>query len=384
MNLTLRGFIKKEFTQAFRDPRMRVLIFILPIIQLTVFGFAISTEIKNIRLGFSFASNDIVAKHIYERAIASKWFLSSGSNVTIGRRTNNPFATIQQDLADVVMVAPSADGGLTAAIERGGGELQLLINSTNMLRAQSAERYMKMIIQEVLRDDFKGGKASQEREQGHAGITFNVRLLYNPSMESAIFMVPGVMCMIVCILSVILTSMSISREKELNTMEMLISAPVKSWEIILGKSIPYFILGLLNIPLIMLTAMILFGVPFRGSVMAITSSSIAFIATTVSVGILISTFAKNQQQGMIGGFLFVFPAIMLSGVMFPLDNMPVPLKIVAAFNPLSYYVTLLRNIMLKGGNTNLILSHLGALSLIAFVMIGVSVWRFKNKIVLQR
>jgi len=370
MNQTIVGLIKKEFIQSLRDPRMRLLIFIAPLIQLTIFGFAITNEVKNIRLGFHFSKNDFYAKEIYQQAVNSNWFKKTETIAS------NPFNAIQSNRVDAVIVSPP--NGLTSSIVRNQGELQLLINSTNILRAQAIERYIKIITNNVIK------KQHLDRaiiSSATPQIKFDIRLLYNPQMESAVFMVPGVICMISSLISIILTSMSLSKEREQGTLEMLISTPIKNYELILGKTIPFFILGIANVPLILLFGIVVFNVPVRGSIMALALASIAFITTCVAIGILISSIAKNQQQGMLGAFIFQFPAIMLSGIMFPIENMPIPLKILAYLNPLTYYAALLRNILLKAGNMQLISSYIAILLLIACIAILLSIRSFKKSIV---
>lgn len=365
MNLTIKGFIKKEFLQALRDPRMKLLLFVMPVIQLTLFGVALSSEVKNVSISTNARSTDTVAYNIYKKAIASTWFKEAKTS------TQDPFMQIQNGEAEAVIVVPS--GGITKAIAKSEGKFQLLINSSNMLRARSIELYVKSIARDVLMEEF--GNEFQKQP-----LTFNVRVLYNPSMISSVFMVPGVMCMIVCILSIILTSMALAKEKEQGTFEMLISTPIQAWEIILGKTLPYFILGISNIPLIIATAVLLFSLPVRGPIWILALTSVIFVATTVCIGMFISTFAKNQQQGMLGGFIFLFPAIMLAGVMFPIENMPILLRVFAYMNPLYYFVSILRNVLLKGGDLTVVMTNTGILLLIGFITMYISLKRFKSKI----
>ncbi len=369
MNITLIGFIKKELRQTLRDPRMRFVLFMVPIVQMTLFGVALSTEVKNIRLGVSVAPNDTVAIDVYRDAIASGWFIPARTSV------QDPFREIQSGDADAVLVAPA--GGLTRAIGRGNAQLQLLINAENPIEARGIERYMQQILQTTLRSDVAQDAASAA---AIPPLQLDVRLLYNPSLRSAIFMVPGVMSMIICVLTILLTSMALAREKEIGTFEMLISAPLQTWEIITGKTLPYFLLGLLDVPLVLLVAVLLFHVPIRGPLWELALASVAFVATTVGIGMLISTFAKNQQQAMLGGFLFLFPAILLSGIMFPVDNMPLWLKFFVYSDPLTYFAALLRNILLKGGNPMLTLEYTCFIVLSGVAALGLSFKRFKHTI----
>lgn len=365
---TVIGFLKKEFSQVLRDPRMRIILLVIPVMQMAVFGLAISTEVKNIKLGTVYNPNDTILRRIEERSFSSKWFIPA-----IGRGTSNdanadPLEQIRSGRADVVLISPP--GGLTKAIERGERNVQLLIDASNVIRAQSIERYMQSIINEVLRDEFHLTVTSP--------VIFDVRILYNPSLESAIFMVPGTLAMILCIVTILLTSMSIAREKEMGTFEMIISAPVKTWEVLLGKTIPFIIIGMINAASIFMFAILVFKVPMKGFYWQLAIATFSFIVTTVSIGTLISTFAKNQQQAMMGGFIFLLLSNLLAGIMFPIDNMPQFMKAAAYMNPMTYFVRLVRNIMLKGGSPELIWSYIGILVLMAVLTAIVSYKRFHH------
>jgi len=364
MMSTLTGFLQKEFKQALRDPKMRILLFISPIIQLTLFGVAISNDVKNVRIWANPASKDTVLQHILTRSLESKWFIP-----VIANPNANPYDLLRAGTADVALVPPPE--GLTRGIGRGPADLQLLINATNVLQAQSIEGYLTSITNQVVQEDLK-------IESPSLPIQFDVRVLYNPTLETSYFMVPGVMCMLMCIVTIILTSMSITREKELGTFEMLISAPITSSEVIFGKTIPYVVLGMSNVPLILSVAVFAFHVPMRGSVAILTLASFAFVCTSVSIGTLISTFAQTQQQSTLGGFLFLFPAILLSGLMFPLENMPTIMKWVSFLDPLSHYSALLRNIMLKGGEAEFIATRIAILVIMAVISVFFSFKRFRT------
>ncbi len=363
MNRTLLGFLKKEFLQILRDPRMRFIVFGVPVIQLTIFGTALSTEVRNIRLLGVYQPGDTVADEIYRRALASGWFIPAHSQADAAD-------AIQAGDADAAFVVPAE--GLTRAAGRGEGRLQLLIDASNVVRARAAERYLQAVVAEVM----TGAARHEGLPALPTGVWLDVRILYNPSMESSQFLVPGVMGMLVCVVTIILTSMSLTRERELGTFETLIAAPVKRWEIIAGKTIPYFVLGMIVVPLALSVAMVVFGVPERGPLWALILASLMFIAATVSVGMLISTYCRSQQQATLAGLLVLFPAIMLSGVMFPVDTMPLWLRVFAYLNPLTYYVGLLRNILLKGGELVYVLRQTGILAVLTVVLLFFSYRRF--------
>lgn len=362
MNPTILGFIKKEFRQVLRDPKMRMLLFVAPIIQMVLFGVALSSDIKNVRLSVISTHNDVILGHVYQRALSSGWFIPAASDKA------GAFEQIQSGDADAVLVAPPE--GLSQSIDRGDGRVQLLVNASNVLRAQSIEAYIKAITSRVVMEDLKMTAPA-------APLQFDLRILYNPTMRTAVFMVPGVMAMLICLITILLTSMSVSKEKEVGTFEMLISAPVTTHEIIIGKTLPYVILGVSNIPLILGVAIFGFDVPMRGSFLVLLLAALIFVCVTVSIGTLISTITRNQQQSMMAGFLFLFPAIQLSGLMFPLENMPLWMRMVAYVNPLTHFLLVLRNIMLKGGDWRMVTSHLVVLTVMAVVLVWISFKRFR-------
>jgi ABC-2 type transport system permease protein len=355
MNPTLLGFIKKELTQAVRDPRMKFILFVTPIVQMTLFGVAVSNEVKNIRLAAIFDSKDTVLRGVYERAIQGGWFVPARAEGELARR---PFDLIRANKADAVLVAQP--GGFTRALGRGDARLQLLVDATNVTQAESVETYMKRIVEDTLASDLKVSPRPPP-------IRFDVRVLFNPSLDTSIFMVPGVMTMLMVLTTFVLTNIAITREKEMGTFEMLISAPVSKAEVIFGKTLPYVVIGMTNLPLTLSVAIFVFHVPMRGSYLALILATLAFVCTTVSNGTLISTFCKNQQQASMAGFLWMFPAIMFSGLMFPIQNMPKSVQWIAFIDPLAHYLSLLRNIMLRGGDPRTTAWHIGVLAALALV-----------------
>jgi len=364
MNRTLLGFIRKELIQSLRDPRMKILLFVVPCVQMTIFGVAISNEVKNIRLAAVYSTKDYMMRDVYERAIAGKWFVPAR---TAGE--SDPFKMIQRGMADAVLVAPP--GGFTRAVGRGDAPLQLLTDATNVLQAQSVESYLTAIVQSTVKDDL-------HLEVPEPPIQFDLRVLYNPSLDTATFMVPGVMCTLMVMTTMMLSMAAIVREKEMGTFETLISAPVSRSEIIYGKTIPYVVLGMSNLPLVLSVAVFVFGVPMRGSLIVLAIATFAFVCTSVATGTLISTFCKNQQQAGLASFLFMFPAMMFSGLMFPLENMPTALRWLAYGDPLAHYMGLLRNIMLKGGGFDYVVVHIFALAVMAVACISLSFRRFRT------
>lgn len=356
MNIDLRvimGFLRKEFAQVLRDPVMRIFLLVVPVVQLTLFGYAISNEFNNLKLKVIFQPGDVMARQLSERFYSSRWF------VVPGQIKNTPVDYLRSGAADAVALMPA--GGLTKALGRNEGRIQLLIDAQNTTKARALENYFTAITRQ-----FTAEKLPQQQLQ--PPLVFDIRVLYNPTMETSFFMVPGIIVMIMCITTVMLSSMSLAREKELGTFETIIAAPVRPLEIILGKSIPFIVMGVVNALLVTAGGFVIFGVPLRGSLLLLTVAAFVFVSTAVGVGILISTIAKNQQQAMMGSFLFIFPAVLLSGIMFPIENMPALIRGIAHLDPLTYFVEIIRNIMLKGANSELVWADI-AITLVFFTTV---------------
>lgn len=372
MNPTFVGFVKKEMTQLFRDVRMRAILFVMPVFQLVIFGIAISTQVRNVRLAAWYPPHDRLSKALYRNALSQEWFIPAKIELERWQR-QDPYQWIQSDWADAVLIAPPQ--GLEEAVARNRNQtsapLQLLVNATNVIRAQSIEAYIQNILNKTLQEELKS-------DATHPPLNLVVRVLFNPSLETSHFLVPGVMSMLLCILTVLLTSMSLAREKELGTFETIIAAPLKTYEIILGKTLPYVLLGIIDTPLILSVAVFGFGVPIRGSLLVLGIVTFVYICCTVAIGTLISTIARTQQQAMLGGFIFLLPAVLFSGIMFPIENMPDGMRWIAYLNPIQYYVVLLRNIMLKGGDGWVILVNAAALAIIAIGVVTYSFKRFRH------
>ena len=363
INPTLRAFIRKELRQTLRDVRMRVLLFGAPVIQMTVFGLALSTEIKNIKLAVFSRPDDAACERLAGGFYSSGWFKPA-----VFGASEDPYELIDSGRADAVLIAPK--DGLGRALGRGGAKLQLLVDASNATKGRIVEAYARSVLASFLAREYGAGPP--------APVSFDVRVLYNPAMESALFLVPGVMSMVICLITIILTAMSLTREREMGTFETIVSAPLTNGEILLGKTLPFILLGLAVAALVMTAAWLVFGVPVRGPLWQFGAAAFVFVVTTVSIGTSISSIARSQQQAMLGGFMFLFPAILMSGVMYPVENMPPAIIAAAYLDPLMYFLRLLRNIMLKGGDIHVFLANVGALALMAAAAAGLAYNRFRQ------
>lgn len=357
------GFFRKEFSQTLRDPVMRGMILLVPLIQMTLFGYALNNEFKNLKLAVVRDPGDAAARRLEQRFYSSDRFIRAEAPDAA-----DPEKLLRAGRADAVMIMPR--GGLTRGTGRGeGADIQLLIDASNASKARSLENYAGAILRKFLVDEGLAPPTS-------GPVEFDVRVLYNPELQTSWFLVPGVMTMIICLITIILTAMSIAREKELGTLENIIAVPLTNTEIILGKTVPFLVLGLLDTLIVVAAGVLIFNVPIRGPLILMAAALALFVCVTVSIGILISTFSANQQQAMMGAFMFIFPANLLSGIMFPVENMPLAIKIIAYLDPLKYFVDLLRNIMLKGAGLPFILFNMGILTVMSVAALTVAVKRF--------
>ncbi len=354
MRQTLLGFTRKELSQALRDPRMRGMLFVMPVLQLLLFGFALSSEIRNIRLAVVSRPGDAYTRELAERFDSSGWF----KRVNPG--AGDPFDWVRSGRAEAVLIAPPDGGDKDSG--RGGAVYQLLIDATNAERARGVEQYARAILSAHLLA--RAGGASP----GAPAFQFAVRTLYNPEEDTATFLVPGTLCLLLGLTALTFTGMSMAREREMGTLETLLSAPIAPVEIMLGKTVPFVILGMIQLPLVLLVSWLM-GVPIRAPLWEIAGASFVFVCTAVSIGFLIASFMKNQQQSMLGTFLILFPMIQLSGVIYPVENMPDAIRWITRVDPMRYFVVIIRHLMLKGGDLGAILPNLAALA-----AIGAGAW----------
>ncbi len=361
--MRLFGFIKKELIQMFRNPIMVVAIFIMPLVQAVLISFALNNEPRNIKLAMDCNANDVVMQSIYNKSIASGWFKKAD-------HTQEPaFRAIQTGKADVAIIAP--DGGFTKSVGNKEPKLQVLIDATNVIKAQSIEAYVKAIVTSSILD------SKLLPMSNHSAISFERRILFNPEMNSTYFLFPFLIVVIVTASILSLTCISITKEKETGTIETLISAPIKNYHIILGKMIPYIGIGFVNLITILIFGMIVFGVPFRGSFAQFTILFFVFAFAISIFGVLLSTFCKTQQQAMLGMMIFLFLSLMLSGGMGAIENMLPFLRCISYALPLSHYTSLARNILLKGSDLYNFLYQALAILIFGIITSVFAVKRFK-------
>jgi len=362
------SFIRKEFYHIFRDKRTVMILLGMPIVEIILFGFAITTEINNSRVAIFDPSQDVASTHIIEKIDASKYF-----NVTqvLNSQTEIEKA-FQKGKTDLVIVFSERFN--ENLLHTGQAQIQLIADATDPNTATTLIGYATNIITSYQQELMGQNKVPYQ-------IKPEVKLLYNPQMKSAYNFVPGVMGMILMLICAMMTSISIVREKEMGTMEVLLVSPMKPIYVILAKAVPYFVLSFINLMTILLLSVFVLSVPVAGSLFWLTVVSLLFILVSLSLGLLISTIAETQVAAMlISGMALMMPVMLLSGMMFPCENMPVLLQWVSHTIPAKWYIIVVKKIMIEGLPVTSALKEIGILSLMALVLIIISLKKFKNRL----
>ena len=364
---TLKGFFVKEIIQILRDPKMIFAIFFIPVMQTIMFGLALTSEVKNIKFVVAAKPGKLV-QEIESRALASGWFTKvPGIN---GAQVADPEALIASHQAEAVLVAPPE--GLEKALERGSNSVQLLLNATNAQRAQQVNGYVQQIVAEVAR--------SNDYNVGGGLIDLDMRVLFNHYMDTTSYMVPALLVMATFIVLLVVGGMALAKEKETGTMEKLIVSPCSVEEIMVGKTLPYFVIGLCIVALILFIGVAGFGIPFRGNLWQIAVNAVLFALSAIACALLISTVVRTQQQAMMASVLYLMPAILLSGVFFPVANIPSAFRWLCYLNPMMYSVVNFRSIILKGGDAPFFWQNCLCLAVISVGLCAAAYKNFKSKL----
>ena len=330
------GFIKKEFYHIFRDRRSLFILFGMPIAQILLFGFAVTNEINNVKVAIYDKANDVESQKLIQNIAASSYFdvekmIYNESEVT-------PIFKQGHVKAVLVFETNFAKKLTTESI----ANIQVITDATEPNTAMTITNYISAILQKYSAGLSKAIKMPYQ-------IKAETRMLYNPELKSVFMFVPGVMTIILMLVSAMMTSISITREKEIGTMEILLVSPLKPIQVILGKVFPYIFLSIFNAVVILLLGFFVFGMPMQGSFLLLGATSVLFIVSALALGILISTISETQQTAMMISLMgLLLPVILLSGFIFPIASMPEPLQIFSNIIPATWYIIILKGIMLKG------------------------------------
>jgi len=370
-----RALIKKELLHMVRDPRTLIFIFIMPILQLLLLGYANNTEIKNVPTVIFDQSNSQASRALLDSFKVTGYF-SFDYVASTDAEVDNLIAAGKVKVG--ITIPPNYNSNL---ISGNPAQVSVLIDGSDPTTAGG-----------VLSAATLAGQAHGTRLEiqklalaginglGVSPVDVRTRVLYNPDLLGSYNIVPGLIAMILFQTATSLTALSIVRERERGTIEQLIVTPIRSWELILAKIIPYILVSFADMLLILLIGTLWFHVPIRGSLWLLFAMTGLYLLPTLGLGLLISTFARTQQQAQLMTMPILLPAMMLSGFIFPVASLPVFLQLVGEIFPLTYFIYMLRSIVIKGVGIEMIVPQIIALMVFAFIFLGAAALRFNKKL----
>lgn len=361
-------FIRKEFYHVLRDRRILLILFGMPVVQVLLFGFALSNEIKDTKIAIADYAKDQISRQITNKIAASRYFdiqnnLSSQQQIT---------AAFRKGEIKAVLVFPA--GFQHQLAHEAGAQVQIITDATDINSANQITTYLSAIISDYREDPAKAGNIPYR-------IIPETRMLYNPELKGAPNFVPGVMAMVLLLVCVMMTAVAIVKEKETGTMEVLLVSPMKPSLIIISKAAPYLILSLADLIAILLLSAYVLDVPVRGSIVLLLAESTLFILTCLMLGILISIQTRSQEVAMLISLVaMMLPTLMLSGFMFPIENMPYLLQLFSNIIPSKWYYIIIKNVMIKGAGFGAVWKETLILAGITLLLFVVSLKRFKIRL----
>ena len=362
------AFVRKEFHHIFRDKTSMLILLVMPILMLVLFGYALNTEVKNSKFAVYDPSHDEATRAIVEKLQINNYFI-------LRKVLNSPDEVDKVfKSGEVSMVVVFSENFYEKLLHGGGAQIQLIADGSDPNTANTITTYASTIMASYQMELLKAGKIPYQ-------ITPEVKLLYNPSMVAAYNFVPGVMGMIILLICAMMTSVSITREKENGTMEILLVSPMKPLYVILSKAVPYFFLSIVNLFTILAISVYVMGVPIAGSFFWLIAISLLYIFVSLALGLLISSVVSTQMAAMlISAMGLMMPVMLLSGMMFPNENMPLFLRAISDFIPAKWYILAVKKIMIKGLGVSSILKELAILGVMAVSLIAISLRNFKIRL----
>lgn len=355
------SFVHKEFYHIFRDSRTMLILLLMPVALMILFGFAITTEVKNTRVAVLDESKDELTRQIVERFAANNYF-------TITHSVESATELDQLFKAGQIDMALCFNEDFSSMREPA---IQLLCDGLEPNQASIRSGYAMQVLQAF---------AQEHIQRAPQGIRVNTRMLYNPQLKSEYNFVPGVIGMIIILLCTLMTSISIVREKEMGTMEVLLASPLPPLYIVLAKLVPYFVISVINLITILLLSKFLLGIPVAGSLVAFLGVSLIYILVALALGLLISTLVSTQLVAMLLSVLMIIPTIYFSGMIFPVESMPIAVQKVSMIVPARWYIDATRKLMIQGVETHYVIKDAVVLVVELFVLLTVSLKLFKIRL----
>ena len=360
------AFVKKEFYHILRDKRTILILIGMPIVQIILFGFAISTEVKNVQTAVLTTSTNTDTRTIIDRINASEYFTVK----YIVHSSEELEALFRQNKIELAIAFPSDFNRQRFDT----AQLQIIADATDPNLALTRSHYASGILN-IAPMTLVNAKVT------HPSILIQNKLLYNPQMRSAYNFVPGVMGLILMLICAMMTSISIVREKETGTMEVLLVSPVNPLFVILSKVVPYFVLSILNLTTILLLSVFVLDVPIAGNLGSLLGVSLLFIFVSLTLGLLISCLTQTQVAALlVSAMVLMIPTIILSGIIFPIESMPPLLQGFSSLIPARWYVSIVRKLMIEGVPFSYVWKETGILLLMGIVLTGITIRKFKNRL----
>jgi len=363
MNRAFWGLVKKEFIQIFRDINMIRLIFAIPVIQLLLFGYVVNLEVKKIRLDVYDFNQSSYSRELIRASQVGDYFNIATGKLPIFRLEEN----FQRSKSDMALIIPHQLS--EKLIKKEKVTIGLLADGSDANSTAIGTGYLVLIVQKFINHFY--------HFKNPLNIKFNV--LYNPEAKSVYFMIPGIVAILLTMLTVMLTSMAIVREKEGGTLEQLLVTPISSTTLLLGKIFPFAVLGMIEMIITLVLGILWFGIPFVGSPMLLVGLSALYLLTTLGMGLFLSTVTSTQQQAMFFAWFFSIFALMTSGFFTPIANMPQWMQYITYINPMRYFMVIVRGIMMKGAGFYDLLPQIYPLIIFGAVIFSFSVLRFHER-----
>lgn len=375
MNLKrMIAITKKEFIHIKRDKASLAIAIIMPVMMLILFGFAVTSDVKNVKLVIYDGDKTVESRNLITKYANSNYF----KIYKIVESYNDVEKIIGEGDAKVGLVVPD---NFARDIRRGGtSQIQILVDGSDPSVARTAAAYSVMIANDYSVKVKEVDLKRMGKELAASAVDVRPRVLYNPMLKSALFNVPGIIGLILQNITVILTAFSMVRERERGTIEQLIMTPVTSIELIVGKLIPYVVIGFIDFLLVILLGYLIFSVAVKGSILLLIFFGIVFLTSALAMGMLVSTFAKTQLQAMQAAFAILLPSILLSGFIFPRESMPKIIYYIGNIFPITYFLEILRGIIVKGIGIDLLYKNMISLFVLTIIIVLITMKKFKKTI----
>lgn len=361
-------FIVKEFYHIFRDRKTLLILLGMPMVQIIIFGFALTNEVKNSHIAIVNQSSGVLANRLTDRIEASRYFELYAQSAN----SQMVDALFKKGKIKIALVIPPDFE--TGFFQQNNGDLQIIADASDPNVATTLTNYLSAIVQ-----DFQ-----KEVNPNHIipySIQLDTRMLYNPQLKGAYNFVPGVMAMVLLLVCTMMTALTVVKEKEMGNMEILLVSPMNPIRIIIAKAVPYLLLSIINITTILLLSYFVLEVPINGSLLLLYAESILFILVSLGLGLLISSATDSQQSAMFISLIVMFlPTVMFSGFIFPIENMPLPLRIVSNIIPAKWFFIIVKSVMIKGVGLSLIWRETAVLTGMMLFFFGLAIKKFKIRL----